>query len=374
MSPTDDGAVLTDIDQRFLGAALRYGRRHLGRTGTNPSVATLIVADDGNGPAIVGRGVTALGGRPHAEAFALEEAGAAARGATAYVTLEPCAHHGRTPPCADALVTAGVARVVCAVSDPDDRVAGKGYQILRDGGITVLADCAPEAARPVLGAYLNRSANKRAQVILKLAVSADGMIGRSGAGQVAITSEISRAQTHMMRAEHDAILVGIGTVLEDDPDLTCRLEGMEERSPRRIVLDSHARLPLTSKLVKGATFPPVHIATIDPQGERARTLASHGVRIIASEDHDGRIALPELLEDLAALGVASVMVEGGATVARAFLEEGLVETIALYESSVIVGEGGVRAPFNSARLPDGFGVARTARYGDDRFFELQRAV
>lgn len=359
---------MTADDARFLKAALRYARWHLGRTGTNPSVATLIVSDG----AIVGRGITAIGGRPHAETIALEEAGAAARGATAYVTLEPCAHHGRTPPCAEALVAAGVARVVAAVSDPDERVSGRGYAILREAGIAVLADCDPAGARDVLGTYLTRSSKKRAQVTLKLAVSADGMVGRKGAGQVAITGAVARAQAHRMRAEHDAILVGIGTVLEDNPELTCRLEGMEQRSPRRIVLDTDARLPLGSKLVAGAAMPPVHVATAAPLSDRARALAERGVRLIASETVDGRIALPELIEDLAALGIASVMVEGGAAVARAFLEEGLVDRIALFESDVLVGEGGIAAPFTGETLPAGFAVARRAVYGADGFMLAER--
>lgn len=366
--PPSDAYAMTADDRRFLDAALRYGRRHLGRTGTNPSVATLIVRDG----AIVGRGVTALGGRPHAETFALEEAGEAARGATAYVTLEPCAHHGRTPPCAEALVTAGVARVVAAVSDPDDRVAGKGYAILREAGIEVLADYAPDAARDVLGAYLTRSSKKRAQVTLKLAISADGMVGAKGVGQVAITGPVARGQAHLMRAEHDAILVGIGTVLEDDPELTCRLPGMDNRSPRRIVLDTDARLPLTSKLAQTATRAPVHVATAHPQSDSALALAARGVRIIASETDEGRIALPELLEDLAAIGVASVLVEGGTAVARAFLEEGLADRIALFESDVVVGEGGVISPISSGDRPGGYVSTRRATYGADRFMALER--
>ena len=367
MPPSDTGAVTAD-DRRFLEAALRLGRWHLGHTGTNPSVATLIVRDG----AIVGRGITAVGGRPHAAPIALDEAGAAARGATAYVTLEPCAHHGRTPPCAEALVAAGIARVVAAVSDPDERVAGKGYAILRQAGIDVIADRDRAGARDVLGAYLIRSLKKRAQVTLKLAVSADAMIGRKGAGQLAVTGPVARARAHVMRAEHDAILVGIGTVLEDDPELTCRLEGMQDRSPRRIVLDGQARLPLSSKLARSAAWPPVHAVVADPLSGRARALARRGVRLIAGEAVDGRIALPELVQDLAALGVASVMVEGGATVAGAFLDEGLVDRIALFESDVVVGDGGIEAPFSGKALPAGFAVARRAVYGPDRFMLLER--
>jgi riboflavin biosynthesis protein RibD len=247
-------------DRRFMAAALRLSRKHLGLTATNPSVATLIVRDEGSGPRIVGSGVTALGGRPHAETEALAEAGALARGATAYVTLEPCAHHGRTPPCAEALVAAGVARVVGGASDPDERVSGRGYAILRQAGIEVVEGICRDQAVDVMRGYLTRLIKKRPEVTLKLAVSSDGMIGRPGLGQVAVTGEISRRMAHVMRAEADAILVGIGTALADDPELTCRLPGLEGRSPARIVLDTSARLPLVSKLIRSAREVPLMVA------------------------------------------------------------------------------------------------------------------
>src|SRR5690606_9481756 len=205
------------LDRRFMAAAIRLSRKHLGLTATNPSVATLIVRDDGAGPYIVGTAVTALGGRPHAEPQALAEAGGLARGATAYVTLEPCAHHGRTPPCAEALIAAGAARVVGAASDPGPRVSGKGYALLRAAGIEVIENVLADEAADLMAGYLTRSVKKRPQVTLKLAVSADGMIGRKGEGQVAVTGPVSRAQVHLMRAENDAILIGVGTALSDDP-------------------------------------------------------------------------------------------------------------------------------------------------------------
>ncbi|TJW44792.1 MAG: bifunctional diaminohydroxyphosphoribosylaminopyrimidine deaminase/5-amino-6-(5-phosphoribosylamino)uracil reductase RibD, partial [Mesorhizobium sp.] len=225
------------LDRRFMAATLRLSRKNAGRTSTNPSVGTLIVRDDGAGPMIVGTGVTAVGGRPHAETEALAEAGELARGATAYVTLEPCAHHGRTPPCAKALVNAGVVRVVGAASDPDPRVSGKGYAILRAAGVEVVEKVlAAEAAEQMAG-YLIRSLKKRPEVILKLALSSDGKIGVEGEGQVSITGDIARREVYLMRAEADGILIGIGTALEDDPALTVRLPGLESRSPARIVLD-----------------------------------------------------------------------------------------------------------------------------------------
>ena len=360
------------MDRRFMAACIRYSRRHLGRTGTNPSVGTLIVRDDGNGPVIVGRGITAIGGRPHAEPVALAEAGELARGATAYVTLEPCAHHGRTPPCADALVTAGIARVVVAASDPDDRVSGRGLEILRAGGIEVTDGVLAEEAKAVLGGYLIRSEKKRCQVTLKLAVSADGMIGRAAAGQVPITGDEARAQSHMLRAEHDAILVGIGTAIEDNPELTCRLPGLEDRSPLRIVLDGRARLPLASRLVRSLGSAPLAVATLAPEGSAALALAGAGVRLIACEEYDGRIALPELLDDLASQGVTRLLVEGGAAVARSFLDEGLADTIMLFESDVVVGANGIAAPFTRASLPDGYEECAAWNFGADRCHEFIR--
>ncbi|WP_064682154.1 bifunctional diaminohydroxyphosphoribosylaminopyrimidine deaminase/5-amino-6-(5-phosphoribosylamino)uracil reductase RibD [Rhizobium bangladeshense] len=244
---------LTPDDEGFMAVAIRLSRRHLGRTATNPSVGCLIVRDG----VIVGQAVTALGGRPHAEPQALAEAGEAARGATAYVTLEPCSHHGKTPPCAEALIAYGVARVVISVTDPDPRVSGRGISMLRDAGIEVDAGVLEAEGRRSLASYLTRQTKNRPYVTLKLAVSADGMIGRAGEGQVAITGPEARAEVQALRAETDAILVGIGTAIADDPLLTVRTPGLEAQSPVRIVLDPSLALPVTSKLVATAREVPV---------------------------------------------------------------------------------------------------------------------
>lgn len=358
-------------DRRFMAAAIRLSRKHVGLTATNPSVGTLIVRDG----VIVGRGVTALGGRPHAEAEAIAEAGEAARGATAYVTLEPCAHHGRTPPCAEALATAGIARVVGAASDPDERVSGRGYAILRAASIAVTEGVLAEEAADQMRGYLTRSVKKRPEVILKLAVSADGMIGRRGAGQVAVTGPLSRAQVHLMRAEADAILIGIGTALADDPELTCRLDGLRERSPARIVLDSHGRLPVSAKLAQGAAEVPSFVVAGEVGAEHRAGLEAAGVRFLAAELHDGRIALPELLEDLAANGMSSVLVEGGAAVARSFLEEGLVDRVALFTGPDAIGADGVASPLRAGEAArHRFRIRRGARFGDDLYEEWTRAL
>jgi diaminohydroxyphosphoribosylaminopyrimidine deaminase/5-amino-6-(5-phosphoribosylamino)uracil reductase len=363
------------LDRRFMAAAIRLSLKHSGLTATNPAVATLIVRDDGGSPVIVGRGVTAVGGRPHAEAEALAEAGDLARGATAYVTLEPCAHHGRTPPCANALVTACVARVVGGASDPDERVSGKGYAILRQAGIEVVERVLGDEAADAMAGYLTRSLKKRPEVTLKLALSQDGMIGKRGEGQIAITCEVSRRQVHMMRSMSDAILIGIGTAIADDPELTVRLPGLAGRSPARIVLDRTARLPLTSKLVLTARDVPLLIAACaeaDPQ--RKAKLERAGAGFLATETFDGRVALPELLEDLAAKGMATLLVEGGAVTAKHFLDEGLVDRIVLFRGAVVIGQGGLAAPIDETRMPTGFRLLREAAYGDDHVAEWVRPI
>ncbi|MER9354397.1 bifunctional diaminohydroxyphosphoribosylaminopyrimidine deaminase/5-amino-6-(5-phosphoribosylamino)uracil reductase RibD [Mesorhizobium sp. M0514] len=363
------------LDRGFMAAALRLSRRNAGRTSTNPSVGTIIVRDDGPGPMIVGTGVTAVGGRPHAETEALTEAGELARGATAYVTLEPCAHHGRTPPCANALVNAGVARVVGAASDPDPRVSGKGYAILRAAGIEVVEKVLVEEAAEQMAGYLIRSMKKRPEVILKLALSSDGKIGRHGAGQVAITGDIARREVYLMRAEADGILVGIGTALEDDPALTVRLPGLENRSPARIVLDRQIRLPEASKLVSGTDRVPLYVAaSLEADPLRRSVLERAGVRFIGTETHEGGVALPELLEDLGALGMASVLVEGGAKVASAFLAEGLIDRIVLFQGPEAIGEGGIASPIDANHIPAGFRKLREMRFGEDSYAEWVRDI
>ncbi len=361
------------LDRRFMAAAIRLARWHQGRTGSNPSVATLIVREIDDEPVIVGRGVTAVGGRPHAEPQALAEAGDLARGATAYVTLEPCAHHGRTPPCAEALVSAGVSRVVAAASDPDDRVSGRGYQILRDARIEVEENVLAEEAARDLAGYLTRRMKNRVHVTLKLALSRNGKIGRRDGGQVLITGEVSNRQVHALRAQADVILIGIGTALNDDPSLTCRIEGLEDRSPIRLVLDTQLKLPVASKLVRTAREVPLWIATSAAQDHPARAgLTAAGADFIACETHDGRIALPELLEDLAARGLSSVLVEGGEQVAQAFLAEGLVDRLILLTGQIDIEGEAVDAPFAPGIVPPGSRKTSSMTFGADHMDEFER--
>jgi diaminohydroxyphosphoribosylaminopyrimidine deaminase/5-amino-6-(5-phosphoribosylamino)uracil reductase len=353
-------------EERFMAAAIRLSRWHLGATGANPSVGCLVVRDG----VIVGRGVTAPGGRPHAETQALDEAGAKARGATAYVTLEPCSHHGKTPPCADALIAAGVSRVVVAASDPDLRVSGRGLAMLAGAGIEVSTGVLEAEAEAELEAYLMRQRKKRPHVTLKLAVSSDGMIGRRGAGQIAITGPEARAQSHVLRAESDAILVGIGTVLADDPDLTCRLPGLAERSPLRVVLDRRLDMPLGARLVRGIAdgHRLLVAASRDADAGRRAALKAAGVEILDIDGPDYHI----LLEALALRGLSSLVVEGGRRAATAFLAQGLVDRILLFSSDVVVGPGGIQSPVTLDDVPDGFSRRADWRFGPDRLTDYGR--
>src|SRR4030081_3538452 len=264
-------------DQRFMQLALTLGRRGQGRTWPNPAVGAVVVKDG----VIVGRGWTQPGGRPHAEPEALRRAGEAARGATLYVTLEPCSHVGKSPPCADAIMAAGIARVASAIEDPHPEAAGQGHAKPRAAGITVdIGIDAREAPHDHAGRF-RRVRDQRPHVILKLAVSSDDKIGAAGRKPVAVTGEAAKARVHLLRAQCDAILVGIGTVRADDPLLTCRLPGMEARSPVRVVLDRSLRIPGTSRLVQSARETPLWVMTSSlAEAPAATKLGAAGAQVI----------------------------------------------------------------------------------------------
>ena len=356
-----------------MAAAIRYARRNIARTKTNPSVACLIVRSENGNDYIVGRGVTAHGGRPHAEPVALAEAGEKAKGATAYVTLEPCAHHGATPPCAQTLIDAGIARVVTAWVDPDSRVDGKGHAMLRAAGVELETGILADEARHDLGGYLARKQQNRPWVTLKLAISKDGYIGIKGEGQVKITGAISRAQVDMMRSYHDAIMVGSATAIEDDPELICRQPSLKNRSPHRIILDSKARLSPNSRLVSSINTAPLSIV-VGPNADQntVAALQKAGANIISGELVGGRIALPEMLEDIAATGISSLFVEGGAEVAKAFLDAGLVDEVNMFIGNKLVGENGIAAPINRQSPPAGFSLVRTEHFEDDALYAYRK--
>jgi diaminohydroxyphosphoribosylaminopyrimidine deaminase / 5-amino-6-(5-phosphoribosylamino)uracil reductase len=358
-------------DARWMEHALRLGRRTLGATGANPAVGCVIVADG----RLVGAGWTAIGGRPHAETGAIVMAGDAARGATAYVTLEPCSHHGRTRPCADALVAAGLARVVTSLEDPDPRVAGRGLAALKAAGIAVETGLLAEQARRDLAGYLSRNINKRPHVVLKLAVSSDGKIAATAGAPTAITGEAARNWVHAVRAESDAILVGISTVLADDPELTCRLPGLEDRSPVRVVSDSRASLPPHSRLARSAGTVPVWLLTL--AGE-ARGLTERGVVLIGcAATGEGKVDLADALHRLAGRGINRVLAEGGARMARALIEADLVDEVYLLGASKELGAAGLNAlaglPLSTITDSDGFRLAGKECLGEDLLSVYERA-
>lgn len=325
-------------DERHMRHALMLADRALGNVAPNPAVGCVIVRDG----VIVGRGFTQRGGRPHAEVVALKQAGNAARGATAYVTLEPCAHIGQTPPCANALIEAGITRVVAAIEDPDPRVSGRGFQMLRNAGVTVETDLLRDEAAAQNAGFFQRITNKRPLVTLKLAISADNKIARAPGGDQWITGEEARRFAHLLRARNDAILAGIETVLADDPELTCRIPGLEDRSPMRVILDSALRIPLNSKLVRSARKVPLLVFTTRRGGEQ---LIAEGAEVIpVPPDAQGRPALHAVLADLASRGITRLLVEGGTTVEQAFLSQGLADRLEIFRSPVVAGEGGRPAP------------------------------
>jgi diaminohydroxyphosphoribosylaminopyrimidine deaminase / 5-amino-6-(5-phosphoribosylamino)uracil reductase len=327
------GRRVTDqaaFDHQMMGIALAMARRGLGRTAPNPSVGAVIV-DPVTGE-VIARGTTAPGGRPHAEPVAIARAGERARGATLYVTLEPCSHQGHTPPCADGAIAAGFARVVCAIEDPDPRVAGRGLDKLRRAGIAVTRGVRAAEAHWVTLGHIARVSERRPFVQLKLALARDGAVPVGVGGQpVLVTSAEARGLGHVLRAQADAILAGRGTVEADDPDLRCRLPGMAGRSPMRIVLARNGLDLSGTKLAASADRVPLVVVT----GPDVR-MGAHGSKVWPSLVVGGALWLPAVLEKLAAEGVTRLLVEGGPAVWRSFAQAGLVDEVVLF---VAGGEG-----------------------------------
>lgn len=356
-------------DQRFMQLALTLGRRGQGRTWPNPAVGAVVVNDG----IIVGRGWTQPGGRPHAEPVALAQAGEAARGATLYVTLEPCSHVGKSPPCADAVIAAGIKRVVSAIEDPNPEVAGQGHARLRAAGIAVdIGVCALEAARDHAG-HFARVRDHRPHVILKLAVSADDKIAAAGRQRIAISGETAKARMHLLRAQSDAILVGIGTVLADDPLLTCRLPGMESRSPVRVVLDRALRIQGNSRLVRSARATPLWVMTSNlAEAPAATILGAAGAEVIRLDTTAmprSGLDLRAVLQALAEKGITRLLVEGGARVASSFVSAGLVDEFWLLRGPDTIGADGVAPleglPLTSLTQSPGFRIRASESLDQD---------
>ena len=322
-----------DIDH--MRHALRLAERALGETAPNPAVGCVIVSSDGR---IVGRGRTGREGRPHAETVALAQAGDEAHGATAYVTLEPCAHHGETPPCSGALVKAGVARVVAAIGDPDSRVSGKGFDQLRAAAVEVVTDILKDEAATLNAGFFLRVRERRPLVTLKIASSLDGRTASAGGESRWITGEEARRFAHLLRAQHDAVLVGVETAIADDPLLTCRLPGLEDRSPVRVVLDSRLRLPPASKVAQTARKTPTWLFTVT---EGDTELRDSGVEVfVVGRDARGRPDVAAVLHMLADRGITRLLVEGGAGVHASFIDRGFADRLEIFRAPLALGGAG----------------------------------
>lgn len=370
-----------DADIRFMRMAIALARRGLGSVWPNPAVGCILVRDG----VVLGRGWTQPGGRPHAETEAIARAldhVENAKGATAYVSLEPCVHHGRTPPCADALIDAGISRVVVGLRDPDPRVDGGGIDRLRAAGIDVVTGiCAAEAAELAAG-FVSRIILDRPMVTLKIATSLDGRIATSAGHSQWITGDISRAFAHGLRAGHDAILVGAGTAMADNPSLTCRLPGLEDRSPVRVVIDGATPLPLSHGLIAGASSTPTWILT--PPGRsavRKNDYYGTGVEVIevaCEESADDRVGISQGLRVLAGRGITRLLVEGGGRVAASLLRLGLVDRIVWFRAPMIIGGDGLSAAagFGVEMLDQAPGFVRLSSRasGDDVMEVFARAA
>jgi diaminohydroxyphosphoribosylaminopyrimidine deaminase / 5-amino-6-(5-phosphoribosylamino)uracil reductase len=324
-----------------MQAALALGRRGLGAVWPNPAVGCVIVRDG----RVVGRGWTQPGGRPHGETEALRRAGDAARGATAYVSLEPCCHWGQTPPCADALIKAGVRRVVVALEDPDPRVAGEGLRRLRAAGLQVETGLCAEEAGAINVGFFSRLRLGRPFVTLKLATSLDGRIATRSNESRWITGPAARDRAHALRASHDAIMVGSGTVTADDPQLTCRLPGLSKRSPVRIVIDRRLAISSDTRLVADAKQVPTWVITL-PSADRARrpALLDRGVVVIeVGADAGGGIDFAAALAALGERGITRLLVEGGGQLAAALARARLVDALVWVHAPLLIGGDGIPA-------------------------------
>jgi diaminohydroxyphosphoribosylaminopyrimidine deaminase/5-amino-6-(5-phosphoribosylamino)uracil reductase len=329
---------MSHSDNHYMHIAIELGRRMLGQTAPNPAVGCVIVKEG----VVVGRGYTNKGGRPHAETEALAQAGEAAKGATVYVSLEPCAHMGKTGSCAQALIKAGVARVVAPIEDPDPRVSGKGFHMLHAAGIEVITGVLEEQGEAANEGFLKRVKYERPMFTLKIAASIDGRIATKTGESRWISGENSLAYAHRLRATHDAIMIGIGTAKVDDPMLNCRLPGMEDLSPVRIVVDRKLQLPLDSQLVKTAQQHPLWIVTSEQSDkERGAAYEKKGVKIVPVSVNEEGYADPNIAaRKLGELGLTRVLIEGGAQLAAAFLREDLVDHIEWVTAPLMMGGDG----------------------------------
>lgn len=374
MTDTTPGPSPAD-DRRWMRVAIAEARRAEGRTAPNPPVGCAIVAATGQ---LVATGHTAIGGRPHAEVQALAMAGVAARGGTAYVTLEPCAHHGQTGPCVDALIDAGIARVVVALRDPDDRVNGRGIDRLADHGIALRIGVEAEAARRVMAGFLSRTTRGRPFVTLKTATSLDGMIALSDGAKRWITGQRMRNYVHLLRSRSEGLLSAVGTVLADDPEFTCRLPGLGGDSPHRFILDGSLRTPVTARLFQSTddtrlTF----FCRENADADSRATFRGAGAEVTpVGTDESGKLSLAAVMKAIADAGIGSLMVEAGGQLAASLLRERSVDRILWTSSQHLIGADGIPA-ISSLATPElppraSFSIIAEGGFGPDRFLMLER--
>ncbi len=355
-------------DRRFMDLALGLASRGLGNVWPNPAVGCVIVKEG----RIVGRGWTQPGGRPHAETVALAQAGGKARGATAYVSLEPCAHHGKTPPCAEALVAAGVARVVSALTDPDPRVAGSGHRIIRAAGIEVTEGVMSDEARALNAGFLSRVTRGRPHLILKLAVTLDGRIATASGESRWITGPVARRHVHALRMQSDGVMVGAGTARADDPELTARDMGARHQ-PVRVVLDSRLSLPVESRLGRTANEVPVWIChAAEAPAETEAEWQATGARLIPVAAAKAGLDVANVMTALGDAGLTRVMCEGGAGLAASLLRAGLVDELWIYTAGRVLGGDALPAiaALGVEHMPQGrpeFRLSGQEVLGDDLF-------
>ncbi|MGH2813495.1 MAG: bifunctional diaminohydroxyphosphoribosylaminopyrimidine deaminase/5-amino-6-(5-phosphoribosylamino)uracil reductase RibD [Actinomycetota bacterium] len=347
-------------DREAMALCLRLARRGAGKASPNPMVGAVVADDRGT----AGTGWYRGPGTPHAETIALDEAGERARGATLYVSLEPCAHHGKTPPCVDAVISSGVGRVVVAMADPDSRVSGRGSDALRRAGIEVEEGLMEDRARLLNEAYVTHRTENRPFVTYKAALSLDGRTAASDGSSKWITSEPARRDVQRLRARSDAVAVGIGTVLADDPLLTVR--GRRTRPPLRVVLDSHARTPLLARVLTSEA-PALVITGVRAPRERVLGLQGAGAEVVTVPEEEGRVSLKHALEALAGRRITSLLLEGGRTLAGAFASAGFIDRYVLYLAPKLVGgpAGLVEWAAGSLGLAKALEITSVRRIGPD---------
>jgi diaminohydroxyphosphoribosylaminopyrimidine deaminase/5-amino-6-(5-phosphoribosylamino)uracil reductase len=364
----------SSFDAHMMAIALRMAERGLGATAPNPSVGAVIANPEVG--EIIARATTARGGRPHAETQAIALAGDRAKGATIYVTLEPCSHQGHTGPCAGAIIASGLKRAVVAIEDPDPRVGGRGLNMLRAAGLEVVRGVGATEARWITRGHIVRITERRPLVTLKLALDANGEIARGdGSKPVWVTGANARAHGQLLRTRHDAILVGSGTVRADDPELTCRLPGLFDRSPVRVVLARTLDVSLTSNLVRSAGQVPLWMVTsFDVDVARRKDLAARGAEILDAASVQNKLWLPSVMEALVARGITRLLVEGGPGMWRAFADASLVDEVVLYMAGNAADEAVARKVMQHWLGPIGLALVEQRLMDPDTMWRFRRVT